>query len=177
MTGTTKEQDAVLHRVFGNLTRRDAKQNLRVIVTDADIKIAVRVDPCNCAIAKACHRMFNSTAAVIFHTIAYVDLIDDKSKRWLERFVVSRSAKRAIELFDKTGKADPAGFILRAPSPCNTTEALRKKNKVYEEAKKANGITRPHRKSIIRSPKITENEGSIWEIRNGSGMVQGIRKT
>lgn len=131
---------------------------------------AARQDPANCFFAKACQRLFDSTAVVFFRTVAYVDLPNNRGKRRLVRFALPAETRASIVRFDTTGEIAPGGYELLPPMPTQTLE--RKAASARNFARKAviSGVRKAR-----RQPKIVAATGS-GEIRNGIGMVHFTKK-
>ena len=109
-----------LQKYFGDLPIVEAKKELRIQPNAKDIKAAVRGDAEQCVFSRACKRMWNSERVAFFGTKAYVELLDKNGNKRIERFVISNEGRKMIKDFDKGKKIDPAGFVLKPPSPSNT---------------------------------------------------------
>ena len=116
MTKAKGGRQAVVGRFFRGLPVVDADEPLRIILNNADIKNARKLDPNNCAFAQACRRLFDSHAVLFLRRTAYVELPDSKGKRKVNRFIISPEMASRIAEFDKTGKCDEGGFILNPPN-------------------------------------------------------------
>lgn len=167
--GEPHPDSACLRKWFGDLEVIEAKRELRVQPNDDDIKNAVKHDPMNCVFSRACQRMWSSTAVVFFGTVAYVDLLDSKGVRHVERFTISADGKRFIREFDAGKVTKPRGFVLLAPTKSQTAAAKTLRRKQLRSARKAvlkgktTGALRPKRKPTgIR----------LSVFRNGMGMAQ-----
>lgn len=109
----------------GPLPIFDARANLIIPVTVADITKAVALDPNHCAIAEACRRMFGSTRVMIFRGgICYVDLIHPEvepvgegvdDRHAMMRFKADLRSRRLIAEFDRTGVVRTCTITLNPP--------------------------------------------------------------
>lgn len=165
----TKHNSKILKRVFGGLPVVDAKRELRVFVAKYDIKPAKRKDPTNCVFAKACRRLYGSRIVAFFRTVVYMELPDNKGNLRIERFRPSRPTERSIARFDRTGKADPAGYHLLPPSPGKTMDHQLEIARKYQAATKHG--TPASKKGTGPKKKI------IAEVRNGKGLVKFLDGT
>lgn len=166
-------QDA-LHRTFGDLEVRDAKDDLRVAIHQGDVAKGKRKDPENCALAQACMREFDSTAAVFFKSRAYVDVLGEDGVRRVERFVLSPEARKIVASFDG-GRRVPAGgrlIVLSAPAPSETlNDQLRRYHKRQKALRK--GEIDPSTRKGPSTPRIQPKD---VDVRNGAGQWQMIRR-
>ena len=160
----TRHNSKLLKRVFGGLPVVDAKRELRLFSDVSDISVATRKDPTNCVFAKTCQRLYGSHNVAFFRTVAYVDLPDSKGGRRIERFNLTKMTRKLIEKFDRTGRADPAGYHLIAPSPGFTMDHRLAKSREYLTTKMQTAVT---------AKKKTKHR-IIAEVRNGKGLVQFI---
>jgi hypothetical protein len=166
-------------RFWEGIPVRDADHELRIFPNDDDIKDAVRGDEQRCVFANACRRLYGSVRVAFLRTFAYVELKDSTGKAFVERFEMSESVKKSIAIFDASGIAEPAGFLLSPPRPSERLDAKIIQNGKYR-----------HRKATItgikKNPKRQTLEKAEWKdvmtIRNGTGMVHfttpaGLTKT
>jgi hypothetical protein len=161
---TTNAQHQELDRIFGNLPLYEATHQLHIIPSYKDKKGAKRLDPWNCVLSKACQRLFGSTAAAFFGYFAYVDR-EWRGKRILERFVVPKKTRGAIDEFDKTKIFPVGGFILLPPSPSATLDARRQRSADRRALPKTETGTTSF--SVRKNP-VTP---SVIIKRNGHGSV------
>lgn len=157
-----KAQQAML-RMFHGLPVVDAEAPLRIFPIAADISGAKIKDPENCILARACKRMFGSKSILFWRTTAYVELTDENGTPRVERFKLSGYARKAIEKFDKTGIANPAGYTLSPPAPGVSLECQRLQHQARREAIASGAI-----KNKYRRRKFTTHE---FEVRDGCGQV------
>lgn len=115
----------LVRKWFDGLPIVEAKHELRIQPNPQDIKNAKKGDPSNCVFSKACKRMWGSSKVIFFGKRAYVDLLDAKGNRRIERFTISSAGQRMIKEFDAGKKIDPQGFVLLPPGKGNTAEVLR----------------------------------------------------
>lgn len=171
---STRVRDAHLKRVFGDLEVVEATRELHIQPQRVDIETAERDDPANCALSRACQRMYDSSVVLFFGTVAYVDLLDEDSTRKIYRFKIGPGARKFIQAFDAGEQVKPGGFRLSPPAPGETLDG------VAEQRKKR---TERRREALLRGeahepdPRF-RNEGmkrpSLARFRNfrsGSGMV------
>lgn len=122
-------------RMWGNSPVFDATKDLRVIVQPCDVTSAVEKDPGHCVFAQACKRSFGAKKILFFRSIAYVELPDENGNLRVERFELSRPMSNLIATFDKGEPVLPqGGFVLKAPRPCHTLEAMHKQKKDRKQA-------------------------------------------
>lgn len=185
--GRTEEQLRTLKDVYGaNRKVVDAIADLRVFANREDIDGADRNNICECVFARACRRLFGSTAVVFFLNVAYVDLPDEDGTHRINRFMLSAAMRRRIVEFDKTGVAHPGGFILRAPSKSQRLDKIRerdhtRRSRPGERAKDAAKRRRyaKRRRAVIvgqlQDYSINKKPaGTVGYVRNGSGMAHFV---
>jgi hypothetical protein len=160
--GRSTAQTKALQRVFNGLPVIDAKTPLRFFVSSADIQGADRKDPANCVIARACRRLFNSTTVLFWRSIAYVETIDENDKHQVERFVLNQITRRRIARFDRTGKADPAGYMLFPPAVSQQLDSARQYRKEWD-------ATHPVARRRIHGRRIVLDARA--EVRDGQGQI------
>lgn len=105
---------------------------ITITVTDEDVENAIPHDPRNCAIAEACRRN-GAVEAVIGSSVAYIVAYSPLHKEKVAfKYTVSRSARRAIDLFDLTGKMQAKTFTLNRLKPSETSveRVLKRKNAI-----------------------------------------------
>lgn len=168
--GTPAQDRVRLKRWFGELEVVEAKKELRVQPNDLDIASAIQGDPRNCVFSRACQRQWGSTFVVFFGTVAYLDLLGPDGVRRIERFVLSRAAKRFIKAFDAGETMDPRGFSLLPPSRSQTADEItrqtsrRKHEAILKGKSTVTGAARPKREPTgLRLSAF---------FRGGMGMVQ-----
>jgi hypothetical protein len=152
--GKTAAHHKLLKRLFNGLKVEDAKKEMLVNVIAADIKRAKRGDPLNCVFARACERMFGSHNVAFFRNYAYVEK-DHK----VIRHSLPQATRDSVMMWDKAGKAEPGGYLLRPPPPAETLDAKVQRSRERHEN---NWLKRP--KSRKRAPDV--------DFRNGTGVVQ-----
>ena len=92
------------------LKKSDARRNLSVEVTAADIKGAKTKDSKNCAFARACKRTLKADAAYFFRSTAWIE----KNGK-LERYMLPQSAQKEIVAFDRSRSFEPGVYQLVKP--------------------------------------------------------------
>jgi len=155
----------IVERFFDGQPVVDAKRDLRVFVTQRDIQKGRRKEPRNCVFVQACHRLFGSNLAAFLRMTAYVDLPDARGRLKVNRFILSKDVRKQIAKLDKTGKADPGGFLLRAPSPgCTLAHKMAYARKREREIESGKRIVEPRRRLRNAKPKAMG-----LEVRDGRG--------
>ena len=155
-----RKDAAVLDQVFGDLERVDATNDVRLIMTEADIANGERGNQFACALARSAERAFGSSNVVIVRTVAYIDLLDESGNRRVERFMLGKAARKVVRDFDTKGQVKPAGIVLSAPTASNKLEERRK----YNARRKLYGYE-PQRKYQQRVDPLT-----FIGVRNGTGV-------
>lgn len=160
----SKEQEAL--RFFEGMPVEEAKADLLVIPTKRDIKGAVRADPRNCALSRACNRLYGSRAAIVFKRVAYIDLINEDGDRVVMRFKIRGKVWDAIVHFDETGEFPMNGFVFRRPTKSETLAAMSEYNKARNEAIIQGTNVQKGRHKTPRG-----NSVSLEGVRDGTGQV------
>lgn len=155
--GKTLTHHRLIKRLFNGLPITEAKKEMVIHAIAADIKSAKRSDPFNCVFARACQRLFGSHTVAFFRNYAYVEK-DSK----IERFSLPKATRDSVMMFDKAGKAEPGGYLLRPPSPGDTLESRRER-----------GMAR-HEKNWPSNPKKRTKAKDV-DFRSGTGVVQILR--
>ena len=171
----------ILKKYFGDLKVIEAKHGLRIQPNESDIKNAVRGDARNCVFSKACQRMWSSIAVVFFGTVAYVDLLDKKGVRNVERFNISSEGQRFINAVD-TAKTkaqvkklilELKSFWLLAPTKSQTAKYCTERAK-KSHAKRRKAILLGQ--TIVKGRSHTKRKPSAMRLsnfyRDGRGMAQ-----
>src|SRR5262245_2431858 len=112
MNKTTKKV-----RTWEGIPVRDSERELWIFPTQQDITAAIPKDEQFCVFANTCRGVYGSTRVIFLRTTAYVELLDEQGQKIIERFQLGDKTKRAIAEFDKTGPAQPGGYLLSAPRP------------------------------------------------------------
>lgn len=173
----------VLRKCFGDVPVKDAKRDLHVQPTPEDFSNGVPRDPGNCGFSRTCQRAFGSKLVLFLARVAYVDLLDDKGNRVVNRYLIDERGVAIIKQYDALSKNGelpvgfvPSGFTLKAPPPGATLEAIRASSRRDREARREALIkgTLIERKS--RGPnkkhKVTQMHVRSSFFRHGTGMVQ-----
>ena len=165
----TKHKNAKTGRFWKGVEIKEATTPLRVVTIEDDATGAKQKDWSECVFARACKRLFNSTSVAFFRSIAYVEILDESGKPYVERYQMDTKIRDQIEKFDKTGKMPPGGFVLKPPRPSYTLNDKIKRNaKARKKAKKHAVI-----KGTTLQQKRADNSYSpkAMEWRMGSGQV------
>ena len=161
-------------RLWGGIPVKDSEHDLRVIIKPCDVKGAVEKDPENCVFAKACRRSFGTKKVLFFRRIAYVEIPDENGESKVERFFMSESVHNLIRDFDRGNAIIPhGGFLLKAPSPSNTLESKRIKQRANEKRIKE-ALLKGESLESVKKPKhssVKKPKEIDMEIRSGKGMV------
>lgn len=109
--GQGKSAIGIVRKYHPNVRRVvDAKEPLRIRVTEDDCKKARRKAPDACAMAKACERKYDG--AIISLATAYI-IKGDKATR----YHVPQSIARELISFDRHRQFAPGDYRLKAPTP------------------------------------------------------------
>lgn len=164
--GRSREEQEVIDRFWDGLPVREATEPLTVRITKRDSRGAEAGAPIDCAIARACRRMYGSQAMAIFRRVAYVDIADALGNRVVYRYQIPVPVRRMIAQYDTNG-AFPTGAIeLRPMEPSRTLDSLRRG---YHRRKKAIIKGEAVRGEGPKTPRKTPI--SFDAVRNGSGLV------
>lgn len=175
---------AALKRWFGSSEVVDAKTDLYINVTKADIAKSKPGDICNCAFSTAAKRTYGSKSVLFMGTVAYVDLPlpTNPEKRQICRFINSRVGVEFIRTFDADKeKAQPGGFFLKAPAPSHTLEAKATSHRRQDHRRRAamkgirtgDDVASGKLKTAVRKTFVGVRVNSF---RNGQGMVQFVKE-
>ncbi len=154
--GKTATHNKLIERLFNGLPVVDAKKDMVIKAIAADVKAAKRRDPFNCVFAKACKRLFGSHTVAFFRNYAYVE-----NNNQIERFSLPRATRDSVMMFDKAGKAEPGGYLLRPPSPSDTLEARTQRGRERRDYWPSGSKKRAKAKDV--------------NFRCGTGLVQFLR--
>ena len=141
----------------------EAKADLMIFVTKEDISCGVRKDPCQCAIAQAVKRAVGDGGgeAEIHRGIAYVKAPDEAGEVVWHRFRLGPRTRKRVETFDKTGKVDPAGYLLKAPTRTQTLD--------FRRAQPKRAAKKPGSRGRIRTGEQINTDETV---RSGSGAIR-----
>lgn len=153
-------------RKFNGIPVREARAAMHVQPNRDDIKGATREDPENCAYARCLKRTLDCKNVFVFRSIAYVETLDERGKRIMERYTVKKHAKDYLLRFDGGEKVEPGGFVFHVP---NRTKTLDQKMVYYHERKKAGKPT-----SGPKNTGATVGKPKTYGLRNGKGAVHFI---
>lgn len=183
-----------IREIFGNTPVRDAPADLRVFVSEEDVSGAIPRNVRECVFARACRRMFHSTAVVFFKTRAYIDMLDEDGNRVIDRYIFTEGVANAIIKFDMTGEGRSGGFTLKAPTKSTSLEASRKNSeRIRNDPKRKQRVAaqnkanrRKRKAALIKGtirPKTLADAGTPLNglsksvfIRSGTGLAQFVRK-
>lgn len=176
LRGRSGKQGAALQRFFGGMEVVEATEPLRVFASADDIKKATKGDPRHCVLARACNRLFGSSAVLIFKTVAYVDLPDEKGVRKVNRFSVGVKAGRQIVNYDKTGKFPAGGFTFSVPADGSTLDSYRnyqiERKRLIRTGKRR---VDPQKSALMKGiVKGVKKSALLTGVRDGSGMVHFV---
>lgn len=91
----------------------DAKRDVTLHISKADVSKASIKAPNSCAIAQSCLNKKGVKEARIHLSRAYLRMNDNN---WV-RFIVPASARSEIVAFDRGGTFSPGNYVLSAPPP------------------------------------------------------------
>lgn len=171
-TGNSASLKPEIRRYFGDQLIIEAKDNIRVVILEDDIKKGIRLNTDNCVFAEACKRLFKSQKVLLCARVAYISMPDENGNYRVERFIISKEGRKLIADFDRGIIPKPGtGFSFRVPLPCQTLNYIRDKSRKYDEkgrqAKLSGVIINQETKKADRVQKPIQ-----LDIRNGQGMVQ-----
>jgi hypothetical protein len=109
-----------LKRTFKGMPVKEARANILLQPSVADIKGATQESPTNCAFARFIKRTYDTPTVYVFKTRCFIQTLDETGAPMLERFVVRTYAREYVIKFDGGQKVDPGGFVLYAPKPSQT---------------------------------------------------------
>lgn len=169
------EGGRTIRRLWGDVEVIDAKNDLRVFITEDDVKRATPKDPMLCVFARACMRTFRATKILFWRTVAYVELPDQDGKHHVERFIMPDRMRDLIEAFDRgEGVVPEAGFVLRAPGPSQTLDGEMKRSANQRASERRKLLGRRDGEPGIGQGKGKYRDGSRVvdaSVRNGTGAV------
>lgn len=165
-----------IERLWGGMPVRDARKDLRIVPTRADVRTAKRGDPEQCVFSQACRRQFGSSQVMFLRGVAYIDLPQEDGSRVVERFLVPPAMRELIVNFDKGSSVPVAGFMLNRPSRCMTLHGKRIRHARWRMAA-ASTSKRPQ----IRGSRVGERGVGKYSdplivlgVRHGTGRVHFI---
>jgi len=171
-----EEAAAEIKRLWGDTPVVDADKDLRVLIIQKDVEQATRTDAGACVFAQACKRSFGASKVLFFRTVAYVELPKEDGSMRVERFDMPSTMRALVEAFDRGEDVLPkAGFVLKAPSPCNRMDSLVRKGRrraLRERQKLIGKSTRVGNQGIgrFRDRPITVD----LAVRSGTGAVHFV---
>jgi hypothetical protein len=128
---------------------KDAKKSIFIDVTEIDVARAQVIAPDQCAMAKAtCRAIPNALKTFFYEYGAYIATFDPRTKKKETlRYIPSPEARKAIAVFDATGRFTPGRYRLDAPYGSSTLVNIRKRSKKRPGRHKPGktNITRPVR--------------------------------
>lgn len=155
----------------------EATAELLIFVNQDDVDGANRADFENCAFARACKRLFQSTYASFKKCVAYVDLPDEKGVRRLHRFWLDEKSQKAIADYDH-GLPFPVNTALRltpARKAAQLQTARSRRERIASEMAEAarKGVEYVPPKGVGRKPgrKVMKTRVVDTTMRNGTGMA------
>lgn len=153
-------------RKFRGIPVREARAAIHVQPNKQDIAGATREDPENCAYARCLKRTLDCGNVFVFRSTAYVETLDERGNRIMERYAVRQYAKEYLLRFDGGEKIEPGGFVFHVPSNCRT---LNYKMRDYYKRKAAGKATSGPKNNDVKLPKPKS-----YSLRNGKGAVHFI---
>jgi hypothetical protein len=160
------QKPKVKERRFAGMLVREARAPMHVQPSREDIRGATREDPENCAFARCLKRTLDCKNVFVFSSVAYIETLDEKGNRLMERYTVRRYAKDYLLKFDGGETVSPGGFVFHVP---NKSKQLNQKIADY------------HRRKALGKPTSgPKNTGSkpikarAYSLRDGKGAVHFI---
>ena len=148
-------------RHYQGLPVREARASIIVQPSKSDINGASPEDPTNCAYARCLKRTLECKTVFVFRSVAYIETLDEKGRRYLERYVVRQHAREYLMKFDGGQKIEPGGFTFHKPAPSNTLDYKTEQTRQYRRS--------PHTKLTGTSTKP-----QTYSLRYGYGAVHFI---
>ncbi len=167
----SNKNQSYIKKFYAGLEVVEAKNDLHIQPSEADIQTAIPNDPKNCIFSRACQRMWGAKSVVFFGTVAYVDLLCSDGKRRVHRFVLDKDAREYVREFDVGNPLDPRGFTLHKPPASGTVAAKSKQQKKRRKRKallKGETIIKMGAPRPVKKPRTMR----ISAFRNGTGMAQ-----
>jgi len=162
-------------RHFQGIPVREARADILVQPSKADIEKSTRRDPENCAYAVCCRRMFQTRRAFVYSGVAYVEVLDETGHPIMERYVIRNSAKDWMRDYDDDQPVNPGGFVLHKPPKGYTLEWKHRYGKRWQKAnpdkRKLYGQRSwAKQKAARKAPKAKQING--FSFRDGTGCVR-----
>lgn len=157
--------------------RVDAKDPLTIVVCEDDIIIASnnKGDEENCVFACAAKRMYGSDRVQFKHHIAYIESLDSKGNPIFVRYHLGVAAKKAVEVFDTTGRFEPGRYVLLPPPSTQTLPAMRVTAK-KQQAKIKKEIESGERKAkAVERAEVIRKQGGFPGTRKGGLTFDKVR--
>jgi hypothetical protein len=161
-------------RMFQGLPVREGRGDILVQPTKSDIIKAMPHDPENCAYAICLKRMLDTSRVFVYTTVAYVETMDEKGMRIMERYLVKNHAHAWVQKFDAGEEVNPGGFILHKPTGGKTLEYKRKMSRHWSRQNPARSrelAASSYQRQMAKrkNPSAKEFRGSF---RDGTGQVR-----
>lgn len=159
-----------IRQTFGDLPLVEAKAEMIVYVSRAEIDHSVRADPHNCMFSNACKRAFGSRAVLFYPTIAYVDMLDENGQRIVMRFRIGAKARAAIEAFDNAEGPQVEGTFKLSPVGKGQTLAESNKRARQRQRNIQNGqhTVSPTRSDGAKRAAETRRDKALLGLRVGT---------
>jgi hypothetical protein len=110
--------------------KENIKHEIVLFPNTRDIKKAKKSDPQACALHNAACRMFDIPNCAIGGNYAYIPQRDAKGKYYIARVASTAETRKAIKVFDKTGKMPEGGFHF---VPLTASTKLDEKKKYFKK--------------------------------------------
>jgi hypothetical protein len=160
--------------MFHGLPVREGRGDILVQPSKNDIRQARPRDPANCAYAICLKRMLETSRVFVYTTVCYIETLDERGNRIMERYEVRNHAHAWVQKFDAGQEVSPGGFILHKPIPTKTLDYKRTQSRKWyranpDKVKKITQASYERYKEKRKNPTAKQYTGSF---RNGTGMVK-----
>lgn len=157
-------------RAFKGIPVREARASIHVQPNQDDISRATKESPTNCAYARCLRRVFDAPNVFVFKSVVYVETLDEKGKKIMERYMVKKYAREYIIRFDGGEKVEPGGFVFHKPARSKTL-VYKQQNYRYRSPHSRTGKVAPRQKQFsLRSGKgLVHLLGNEDQIRSRQG--------
>lgn len=163
-------------RMWGDTPVVDATQDLRIVLQPCDLEGAKTKDEQQCVFAKACRRSFGASKAMIWKSVAYVEMPMANGNKRVERYLLSKDVRKKIETFDRHGTMLPAGgFTLKAVPFKKTLEQQSKYLKAHREERKRHMSLFGTAPEVVTRGEIAKSRKTVrkidFSVRRGTGKT------
>lgn len=185
MSRISNEVNQYIRKVFGqDLKIVEATTPLRIQPIPDDAVGASPKDPGNCVFVHTVKRMYTSQMVLVWKKFAYIDLLNERGTREVNRFAVSSAATKMLSDFDR-GLPFKAGTAIEflPPTKSKTLKANRVLQRRGREAAKKYEDRRGKLTVILNKKRKTArliakrlNEVIKSNIKQDHAMLAGIKQ-